>query len=90
MLKVIIAMFSGIGVGVLFRRRPIKSVSRLVVILIWALLFLLGAEVGSDPDLIRNLQEMGIEALVLTVSGLAGSMAMSWALWRSVSRKGRE
>ena len=89
MLKVIIAMFSGIGVGMLFRRRPIKSVSRLVVILIWALLFLLGSEVGSDPDIFRNLQEMGIEALVLTVSGLAGSMAMSWALWRRVSRKGR-
>ena len=86
MLRIVIVMLSGITVGILLRRRPIRFISKVITVLIWILLFFLGVEVGTDPRIIGNLKGLGIDALVLTVSGLAGSMAMACGLWRFVSR----
>ena len=87
MLRIIIVMLSGITVGILLRRRPIRFISKVITVLIWILLFFLGVEVGTNPRIMGNFKDLGIEALVLTVSGLAGSMAMAWWLWRVVTRK---
>ena len=89
MLRIVIVMLSGITVGIIFRRRPIRFISKVITVLIWILLFFLGVEVGTDPRVIGSLKSLGIEALVLTVSGMAGSMAMAWGLWRFVSREVR-
>ena len=90
MLKIVIVMLSGIALGVTLRHVPIRFVSKLMVVLIWLLLFFLGVEVGSDQSIIGSLQGLGIEAFILTVSGLAGSMAMAYGLWRLVSKKGQQ
>lgn len=87
MLKVVIIMLSGIAAGTLFRRRPIRFIPKVISVLIWALLFFLGVEVGSDPRIIGNFKDLGAEALVLTLAGLAGSMMMAWLLWKAVSRE---
>lgn len=80
-------MLSGIAAGTLFRRRPIRFIPKVISVLIWALLFFLGVEVGSDPRIIGNFKDLGAEALVLTLAGLAGSMMMAWLLWKAVSRE---
>ena len=87
MLKVVIIMLSGIAAGTLFRRRPVRFIPKVISVLIWALLFFLGVEVGSDPRIIGNFKDLGAEALVLTLAGLAGSMMMAWLLWKAVSRE---
>ena len=87
MLKVVIIMLSGIAAGTLFRSRPVRFIPKVISVLIWVLLFSLGVEVGSDPRIIGNFKDLGAEALVLTLAGLAGSMMMAWLLWKSVSRE---
>ena len=51
------------------------------------LLFLLGIEVGGNPRIVNGLQTLGLEAIVLTIGGCAGSVLFAWALWRYVSAK---
>lgn len=77
------------AVGFLLRKRRLRVVPHAVTVLIWALLFLLGMEVGSNPQVIEGITSLGLEALWLSLAGLAGTVLFSWALWRWVShRKG--
>ena len=55
--------------------------------MIWLLLFLLGIEVGSNPHIVKGIQTLGLEALLLTVGGAIGTIIFSWLLWKYVSRK---
>ena len=89
MLKVVAIMLSGMAVGFLLRKRRLKIVPHAVTVLIWLLLFLLGIEVGSNPQVINGISSLGLEALWLSVAGMAGTLLFSWALWHWVShRKG--
>ena len=87
MLTVVVIMFCGIAVGYLLRKRNIRFISRIITVLIWLLLFLLGIEVGSNPRIIGGLQTLGLEALLLTIGGSPGTILFSWLLWKYVSRK---
>ncbi|MBQ8061921.1 MAG: LysO family transporter [Bacteroidales bacterium] len=82
MLKIAVVLLSGIAFGVLLRKHPVKILPRIIMVLVWILLLLIGIEVGSDPRIIGHLQDLGLEALALTLSGLAGSMGAAFALWK--------
>ena len=87
MLIVVMIMLCGIAVGYLLRKRNIRFISRIITVLIWLLLFLLGIEVGSNPRIVMGMQTIGIEALLLTIGGSIGTILFSWLLWKYVSRK---
>ena len=87
MLKIVAIMLSGMAVGVLLRRRRLRVVPHAVTVLIWALLFLLGVEVGSNRQVIEGITSLGVEALWLSLAGLAGTILFSWALWKWVSSR---
>ncbi|MBP3757824.1 MAG: LysO family transporter [Prevotella sp.] len=87
MLNVVAIMFCGIGVGWLLRHRRLTFISRIITVLIWALLLCLGIEVGMNPQVISRLSDLGLEAVVMCLAGMAGSLALSWALWRVVLKK---
>lgn len=87
MLKVVAIMLSGIAVGFLLRKRQLRLVPHAVTVLIWLLLFLLGIEVGSNPQVINGITSLGLEALWLSVAGIAGTLVFAWALWKWVSAK---
>lgn len=87
MLKIVAIMLCGMGVGFLLRKRKLAFVPLLITVLIWLLLFFLGAEVGANPSIMHAIQSLGLEALLLSLAGVAGSVALAWALWRNVSRK---
>ena len=89
MLIIVSIMLCGIGLGYLLRRRNTGVVSKIITVLIWALLFLLGIEVGSNPKIIGGLQTLGLEALLLTIGGSIGSILAAWALWNHVSKGGK-
>lgn len=82
MLKVVVIMLCGIGVGYLLRRLRLRWLDATIMVLIWLLLFLLGVEVGENPRIIQGIANLGVEALVLGVAGIAGSAVLAWALWR--------
>lgn len=88
MFTIILIMAAGIGIGWLLRNRKLKYLGKLTNALIWVLLFLLGVEVGSDERIIKGLATLGVEAVVISVAGIAGSALLSWWLWKaSKSRK---
>ena len=82
MLKVVAIMLSGMAVGFLLRKRRLRVVPHAVRVLIWLLLFFLGVEVGENPQVINGIRDLGLEALWLSLTGIAGTSLFSWALWR--------
>ena len=80
-------MLCGIAMGYLLRNKNTRIVSRIITVLIWLLLFLLGIEVGSNPRIVMGMQTLGIEALLLTIGGAVCTIIFSWLLWKYVSRK---
>lgn len=82
MLIVIGLMVCGIIIGFWFRKRNLKFISPLITIAIWALLFLLGLQVGGDPKIMDNLGTIGGEALWLTLGAVGGSVLCAWGVYR--------
>ena len=87
MLKFVAIIVSGMAVGFLLRKRQLRIVPHLVTMLIWLLLFFLGVEVGENPQVISGITTLGLEALCLSLVGIAGTVLFSWALWRWVNSK---
>ncbi|MBQ4138222.1 MAG: LysO family transporter [Muribaculaceae bacterium] len=86
MLKIVAIMFCGMGTGYVLRRKRLAFVPLTITVLIWLLLFFLGVDVGSNPSIIQAVSTLGAEALLLSFAGIAGSVALAWALWRWASR----
>jgi uncharacterized membrane protein YbjE (DUF340 family) len=92
MLTVIIIMTSGMVAGYFLRN--IKWISKPVgVIITWAiylLLFLLGISVGTNETIISNIGKIGIQALLLTIGAVSGSIFVSWLTYKYFFRKHEE
>ncbi len=82
MFTVIIIMLCGVLAGRIVGVKCRPMVSRMVTVLIWALLFMLGVEVGTDPRITGNVLTLGLDAFVVAACCLAGSVLLSWVMWR--------
>ena len=80
-------MAAGIGAGYLLRRRDLRHLGKIISMLIWLLLFLLGVEVGGDDRIVRGIGSLGVEAVIISVAGVLGSVVLAMALWRLSSGK---
>lgn len=87
MFLVITFMLGGIATGYLFRRHKFRIIQRLILTLIWALLFLLGLELGSNHQIISRIGSLGIEAFMLAGAATLGSVFFSWLLWIGIKEK---
>ena len=87
MITIISLMILGIAVGFLMREFSSRWVSLALTVLIWLLLFFLGVEVGSNPNVLNGIKDLGIEALILAVGASGGSIALAWALWKYIKYK---
>lgn len=91
MIIILCMIAAGIALGWLLRGRIHLNTGKVINVLIWALLFLLGIEVGSDDAIFSGLGHLGGEALLVATSGVAGSALLSLLLWKWVQgRKKRE
>lgn len=72
------ALFLGIVAGRMLRAypRPLRVAEGLAAAAIYLLLFLLGLAVGGDPSIMGALEELGVQALVLSVGGITGSVLL--------------
>lgn len=86
MFSVIIVMLAGMLIGYLARKWRMEQLGHVINVLIWALLFLLGVEVGSNGELMRSLPTLGLEAGALAAGGTLGSAVAACFLWRMLSR----
>lgn len=69
-------MFLGLLLGFLLRgQRLLTLLTRCVTPAIMLLLFSLGVAVGGNQTLMRDLPVLGGKALILTLAGVAGSLA---------------
>lgn len=84
-------MLTGMLTGYLLRNRSFSKISRIITLLIWLLLFILGIEVGSNEQIVKGLHTIGYEAIILTLGGTLGSVIAAWMLWRALyKRKGEQ
>ena len=83
-------MLLGVLVGFLLRNKKISWIQSLITLFIWLLLFLLGVDVGGNPDIINNLPTLGVEALIITIGAVLGSAICAALLWRAVYNKGKK
>ena len=86
MFTVLLFMFAGIASGYLFRKRKIRFINGLILTLIWALLFLLGVEVGMNDVVVRNFASLGLEAAVVAIAATLGSVVGAKLLLGSLKK----
>lgn len=87
MFVIIGIMFAGVGLGYLLRNvETVQYVGKTIGWTIFALLFVLGISVGSNDTVMSNLSTLGAQALVLAVTGAAGSAFAAWLVWNFAFR----
>ncbi|MCZ4696207.1 LysO family transporter [Ancylomarina euxinus] len=81
---VLAIMILGMGIGLFIGNRPkiIKVVGILTSFSIFLLLFLLGIGVGTNDRIINNLHTIGLQALILTIGAVLGSLLCAWATYK--------
>lgn len=74
-------MLTGMLIGYLLRNTKLSWIHRVITLLIWLLLFLLGIDVGGNEAIIKGLHTIGFEAAVITLAAVVGSTLAAWGLW---------
>ncbi len=77
-------MTIGIVIGALFHKKTtfIKLSERVIIYAIWLLLLLFGISVGSNKLIMSNIGTLGVQALLLSLSAMAGSIFLSYFLYK--------
>lgn len=87
MFTIIGLMLAGMLAGYLLRKRNLNKIHKVITVLVWLLLFILGIEAGGNRQIIEGLYTIGLEAVVLTIGGTLGSVIAAWGLWRYLYKK---
>ena len=90
MFIVIGLMFVGMLTGYLFKKVRVTWIGKVITVLIWLLLFLLGIDVGSNQMIMSGLHTIGLDALIITVGAVLGSVIGARLLWNWINRDLKE
>lgn len=75
MFRILFFLMAGIGAGYLLRRtRLVKFTGQATRIAVVALLFVFGASIGANGELIGSLSRFGAQAAIFALLGVAGSL----------------
>ena len=81
MFHILLTMFAGIGAGYVCRRvKAISYSGKGVTVIVWIMLFMLGAEIGMDRNIVGNLSGLGLQSILFAVAGVAGSVLAAVAV----------
>lgn len=89
MFVVIVFMFAGLTAGFLLRKVKIGFLNGFILTLIWCLLFLLGYEVGVNPEVVKQFHKLGLEAFLIAFFATLGSIACARIIQPPQSPSGR-
>lgn len=89
MVEILIIMFSGIVLGFIFRKKRslITAADKLAGWSIYLLLFLLGLSIGNNEMIINNFAQIGFNSIMLTLSGISGSVILSFFAYKFFFKK---
>lgn len=65
MLKIVGIMLLGVFTGYLLKNYQLRWVQKWIMLAIWLLLFLLGIAVGTNGEIMNNLDTIGLKGLIL-------------------------
>ena len=82
MILTIIILVAGFLAGLLLQGRVKLPTGMITLVSICLLLFILGLEIGSNKQLLTNLPEMGLIAVLIAVCTLLGSVSLTRLLMR--------
>ncbi len=82
MLVIIGLMVGGILLGRLVQAGDAKLVRNGIFRAILVLLFLLGLVVGHNRQIMDNLGTMGVEALLITLGAVGGTVGCAWMVYK--------
>ncbi len=77
-------MTIGIALGFFISKNEnfIKINDKLVTWAIYLLLFLLGIDVGTNKDIINNIHTIGLQAIVITIGAILGSLVCAYIVYK--------
>ncbi|MCM1331859.1 MAG: lysine exporter LysO family protein [Bacteroides sp.] len=79
---------SGIVIGRIFRKnRGVRLAGSWTMPTVLLLLFLFGAEIGSDERIMLSLPQLGAKAATMAVACVAGSVFLSGLVYRIVKNR---
>ena len=87
MFTIIGLMLTGMLLGYLLRKRSLHKIHTVITVLIWALLFILGIEVGGNEQIIKGLHTIGIEAVILTFGAVRWAVSLCLGAVEALYRK---
>lgn len=81
---IIIALIAGIGLGLsgLVPSCFSARLDKIITVTLFIMLFALGAQIGSNQDLLGNLTVLGGRAVVIAGFSVAGSLLLLWLIAR--------
>ncbi len=84
MITVLVIMLVGIVVGfsISNRKKLIKINDKLTSFAIYLLLFLLGISVGLNDKIINNIHTIGLQAIIITMGALLGSLVCAYITYK--------
>lgn len=81
-------LFVSTAIGLILRKvLTFKKLECSIAYTIYAMLFAFGITIGSDPGFFDNIGRYGMQAVVLSVAGIIGSIFASMFAWK-ILRKG--
>jgi uncharacterized membrane protein YbjE (DUF340 family) len=83
MITVLLVMLAGIAIGLVINRFPkvIRANDKLISWAIYLLLLLLGISVGLNQTIIQNLDKIGVQAAIITLGAISGSVLTLWLIY---------
>ena len=84
MLEILFLMAFGILIGFLLRgkKRAVLWIEKAILWSIFLLLFFLGLSIGGDELIMASLPSLGLNAFLITIGGVTGSVLAAWAVWK--------
>ncbi len=87
MFLVISILILGVLSGFLLRRIKVKHIDRIIMLLVFALLFLLGAEMGTNHEVLSRFASIGWKAIVISSTATLGSVVGAKLLWIIIQKQ---
>lgn len=87
MQEILLALTLGVIVGKLVRRQDyLCNISKGTLVGVAGLLFVMGAQIGSNPDVLSNLPLLGGKAFVFAVVSLTGALLLSLPITKRINK----
>ena len=89
MFTVLLLMGLGIAIGFAVQHNTsiVKRLDPVINVAIYALLFFLGVSVGTNETIIQNLGTLGLQAILLSIGAVAGSVLLAFFTYRFFFKK---